>query len=100
MVHAGVFSATSHLLRAVAAGADPGDGRATVAAMKRLPAEDALFGRSTLLASGSVTHPMHLFQIKTPGESSGPWDLYRRLRTIPAGQAFRGAAASGCTMGD
>ncbi len=100
MVHAGVFSAVSHLLRAAAAGADPGDGRATVAAMKRLPAEDALFGRSTLLANGSVTHPMHLFQVKAPDQSSGPWDLYRRLRTIPAGQAFRSAAASGCAMGD
>lgn len=99
MVHAGVFSAMSHLLRAVAAGADPGDGRATVAAMKRLPAEDALFGRSTLLANGSVIHPMHLFQVKAPGQSSGPWDLYRRLRTIPAEQAFRNAAASGCAMG-
>ncbi len=98
MVHAGVFSATSHLLRAVGEGADPGDGRATIAAMKRLPAEDALFGRSTLLANGSVTHPMHLFQVKAPGQSFGPWDLYRLLRTIPAEQAFRGAAASGCTL--
>ena len=67
--------------------------------MKRLPAEDALFGRSTLLANGSVIHPMHLFQVKTPSESSGPWDLYRPLRTIPAEQAFRSAAASGCTAG-
>jgi branched-chain amino acid transport system substrate-binding protein len=99
MVHAGVFSAASHLLRAVAAGADPGDGRATVAAMKRLPAEDALFGRSALLANGSVAHPMHLFQVKAPDQSSGPWDLYRRLRTIPAEQAFRSAAASGCAPG-
>lgn len=99
MVHAGVFSATSHLLRAVAAGADPGDGRATVAMMKRLPAEDALFGRSTLLANGSVIHPMHLFQVKAPDQSTGPWDLYRRLRTIPAEQAFRSAAASGCATG-
>ncbi len=98
MVHAGVFSATSHLLRTVAAGANPSDGCATIAAMKRLPAEDALFGRSTLLANGSVTHPMHLFQVKAPGESSGPWDMYRRLRTIPADQAFRSAAASGCAM--
>ena len=98
MVHAGVFSAASHLLRAVAAGADPGDGRAVIAAMKRVPAEDLLFGRSTVLANGSVTHPMHLFQVKAPGESAEPWDLYRRLRTIPAEQAFRGVAASGCVL--
>ena len=95
MVHAGVFSAASHLLRAVAAGADPGDGRAVIAAMKRLPAEDALFGRGTVLANGSVPHPMHLFQVKAPGESTGPWDLYRRLRTVPAEQA---RPAPGCVL--
>ena len=96
MVHAGVFSAVSHLLRIVAAGAEPGDGAATIRAMIRTPAEDALFGSSTLLANGSVTHPMHLFQVKAPGQSSGAWDIYRRLRTIPAETAFRPAAESGC----
>ncbi len=98
MIHAGVFSAVSHLLRTVRGGADRSDGAATIAAMRRLPADDALFGRSTLLANGSVTHPMHLFRVKAPDESAGPWDIYRRLRTIPADQAFRTAAASGCRM--
>ena len=98
MVHAGVFSAVNHLLRTVAGGADSSDGAATIAAMKRLPAEDALFGYSMLLANGSVTHPMHLFHVKPPSQSTGPWDLYRRLRTIPAEQAFRTATASGCKL--
>lgn len=98
MVHAGVFSAVTHLLRTVAAGADPQDGAGTVAAMIRHPANDALFGRSMPLANGSVPHPMHLFQVKTPGESTGPWDIYRRLRTVPAEDAFRSAARSGCPL--
>ena len=95
MVHAGVYSATLHLLRAVAAGADPADGAATIAAMTRMPADDPLFGRSSVRADGGVSHPMHLFQVKAPGESQGPWDVYRPLRTIPANEAF--GSRPGCT---
>ncbi len=90
MVHAGVFSATAHLLRAVAAGADLADGAATIAAMKRLPASDALFGRSILRGDGGVSHPMHLFRVKTPAESREAWDIYHPLRTIAAEEAFAG----------
>ena len=95
MVHAGVFSAVNHLLRTVAAGADPAQGAATVAAMKRVPAEDALFGASEVRANGGVAHPMHLFRVKAPGESAGGWDFYQRLRTTPADQAFGRAAGCG-----
>ena len=95
MVHAGVYSATLHLLRAVAAGADPADGAATIAAMTRMPADDPLFGRSSPRPDGGVSHPMHLFQVKAPGESQGPWDVYRPLRTILANEAF--GSRPGCT---
>ena len=60
--------------------------------MKRLPAGDALFGRSELRANGSVAHPMHLFRVKAPGESRGAWDYYTPLRTTPASEAFAAAA--------
>ena len=91
LTHAGVYSATSHLLRAVAVGADPAQGAATIAAMKRLPAHDALFGDSTLRRDGGVSHPMHLFQVKAPGEQRGAWDYYRLIRTVSAEEAFRRA---------
>ncbi len=94
LVHAGVHSATAHLLRTVAAGADPADGAATVATMKRSPAEDALFGVSDLRADGSVAHPMHLFRVKPPEASTGAWDYYARVRTTPAAEAF--GPAAGC----
>ena len=89
LVHAGVYSTTSHLLRAVASGADPAQGAATIAAMKRLPAHDALFGRSVLRPDGGVSHPMHLVQVKAPAEQRAPWDYYRLLRTVPGEEAFR-----------
>ena len=98
-VHAGVYSAVLHLLRTVAAGADPGDGAATIAAMKRLPAEDPCFGRSALRGDGGVSHPMHLFRVKSPGDSRAAWDVYQPLRTVPAAEAFggRGAGCAGWT---
>jgi branched-chain amino acid transport system substrate-binding protein len=36
--------------------------------------------------------------VKTPAESRAPWDYYRRLRTIPAEQAFRPLSEGGCAM--
>ena len=82
MVHAGVYAATAHLLATVAAGADPAQGAATIAAMKRLPPAETLFP-ATIRPDGGVSHPMHLFRVKAPAASSGPWDLYQPLRTLP-----------------
>jgi branched-chain amino acid transport system substrate-binding protein len=96
MTHAGVYAATRHLLRAVAAGVSTASGRALVAAMKRLPVDDQVFEASMIRWNGSVAHPMHLFRIKAPGESGGEWDLYRYLRTIPADVAFGSPAEAGC----
>ena len=72
-------------------------GLEAVETMKRLPTDDDCFGPGTIRQDGRKLHSTCLFQVKTPGESTGPWDLYRRLRTIPPEQAFRSAAASGCT---
>ena len=99
MVQAGAYSAVTHYLKALASlpAAAQADGAAVVARMKSLPAEDALFGRSTVRANGSVAHDMHLFQVKAPGESAGAWDYYRKLRTVPAAEAF-GPPAAACTL--
>ncbi|HZX95727.1 MAG TPA: hypothetical protein VFE90_14485, partial [Myxococcales bacterium] len=34
-------------------------------------------------------HEMHVFRVKAPGESRGPYDYYERVATIPPAQAFR-----------
>lgn len=101
-LHAGAYSAATHYLKAVmAVGADraKADGRALVAEMKRLPAEDALFGRSEVRANGSVTHPMSLYQVKSPDESKYPWDFYKKIGVTPGDEAFRKLADSTCRMG-
>ena len=98
MTHAGVYAATRHLLRTIAAGASPRSGRGLIAAMKRLPADDQVFASTAIRWNGSVVHPMHLCRVKPPGESRGPWDLYRYLSTTAAAQAFGPAVASGCRL--
>ena len=60
------------------------DGKAVVAKMKAMPTDDKLFGKGTVRADGRKIHPMYLFEVKTPAELKGPWDLYKLRATIPA----------------
>ncbi len=100
-IHAGTYSAVLHYLRAAESlgiAAARADGAAVVARMKAMPTEDPLFGRGSIRADGRKIHDMHLFQVKAPEESRAPWDYYRRLRVIPAAEAFRPLAAGGCAL--
>jgi branched-chain amino acid transport system substrate-binding protein len=88
MVHAGVYAAVLHYLKAVEAGKTD-DGTKTVAKMKEIPTDDPLFGKGTIRADGRKIHPAYLFEVKKPAESKGPYDYYKLRTTIPAEQAFR-----------
>ena len=97
-MQAAMYSATMHLLKVVAGGADPADGRAVVAAMKALPTDDPLFGQGTIREDGRKMHPVYLFQTKTPAESKGEWDFYTILSAIAADKAFRPLADGHCAF--
>jgi branched-chain amino acid transport system substrate-binding protein len=43
---------------------------------------------------------MYLFRVKSPEESTGPWDYYELVATIPAEQAFRPLEEGGCPLVD
>jgi branched-chain amino acid transport system substrate-binding protein len=98
MVHAGVYSAVTHYLKAVEALKSDADGKAVVAKMKEMPTNDKLFGQGTVRADGRKIHPMYLFEVKKPSESKGPWDLYKLRATIPADEAFRPLSEGGCPL--
>ena len=98
MVHAGVYSAVTHYLKAVDALKSDGDGKAVVAKMKEMPTNDKLFGQGTVRADGRKIHPMYLFEVKKPSESKGPWDMYKLRATIPADEAFRPLSEGGCPL--
>ena len=98
MVHAGVYSAVTHYLKAVEALKSDADGKAVVAKMKELPTDDKLFGKGTVRADGRKIHPMYLVEVKKPTESKAPWDYFKVRATIPADEAFRPLSEGGCPL--
>jgi branched-chain amino acid transport system substrate-binding protein len=97
MVHAGVYSAVLHYLKAVEA-IKSDDGTKVVEQMKKMPTDDPLFGKGTVRADGRKVHPAYLVEVKKPSESKGPYDYYKVRATIPADQAFRPMADGGCPL--
>jgi len=97
MNHAGVYAGLLHYLKAVAATKSK-DAQTTMAWMKSNPTDDPLFGQGTIRPDGRKLHPMYLFEVKSPAESKGEWDVYKLLDTIPADQAFRPLAEGGCPL--
>jgi len=98
MVQAGVYSAITHYLKAVAARKSAVDGKAVVAKMKEMPTDDPLFGKGTIRVDGRKIHPVYLVEVKKPSESKGEWDYYKIRATIPADQAFRPLKDGGCSL--
>jgi branched-chain amino acid transport system substrate-binding protein len=102
MLHASAYAVTLHYLKAVAAmglEAARASGRAVVERMKQMPTEDDAFGRGAIRADGRGLFPAYLFEVKSPSERRGEWDLYRRLATIPAAEAVHPLGFEGCKLG-
>jgi branched-chain amino acid transport system substrate-binding protein len=97
-VHAGVYSAVLHYLKAVAALRSDADGKAVVAKMKEMPTDDPLFGRGSVRLDGRKIHQAYLFEVKKPGESRYVGDFYKLRSSIPAESAFRPLRDGGCPL--
>ena len=97
MIHAGVYSAVTHYLKAVEA-LKSDDGTKVVAKMKEMPTDDPLFGKGTVRVDGRKIHPAYLVEVKKPAESKAPWDYYKIRATIPAEQAFRPLDQGECPL--
>jgi branched-chain amino acid transport system substrate-binding protein len=97
-MHAGVYAAVLHYLKAVDKVGSPANGAAVVAAMKAMPTDDPLFGKGIIRVDGRKIHPMYLLQVKTPAESKSEWDVFKIIGTIPADKAFRPLNEGGCPL--
>src|SRR5438094_2539757 len=97
MIHAGVYSALTHYLKAVEA-LKSDDGTKVIAKMKETPTDDPLFGKGSIRVDGRKIHPAYLVEVKKPSESKGPWDYYKVRATIPADQAFRPLKDGACPL--
>jgi branched-chain amino acid transport system substrate-binding protein len=98
MSQAGVYSAVTHYLKAVAALKSAADGKAVVAKMKEMPTDDPLFGKGFIRADGRKIHPAYVFDVKTPAESKYPGDDYKLRATIPPDEAFRPMKDDNCPL--
>jgi branched-chain amino acid transport system substrate-binding protein len=99
--HACTYAAVLHYLKAAASLGDPAgktSGRAVVEAMKRIPTDDDCFGPGQVRADGQHIHPAFLFEVKQPADSTGPWDLYKLVQTLPPDQVWRPLTQGGCKM--
>jgi branched-chain amino acid transport system substrate-binding protein len=89
--HASSYSSTVHYLKAAQAvgGAEAKkSGRAVIAKMKAMPTDDDAFGNGAVRADGRGVFPAYLFEVKSPAESKGEWDLYKLVRTTPASEVL------------
>lgn len=97
MIQAGTYSAVTHYLKAIKA-AGTTEAGAVMAKMKAMPVQDFFTKHGIIREDGQHVHDMYLFQVKTPAESKGVWDLYKLVATIPGDQAFAPLSASRCSL--
>jgi branched-chain amino acid transport system substrate-binding protein len=97
MTQAGIYSATTHYLKAVqAAGTD--ETQAVMEKMRSTPIDDFFVKNGKIRDDGRMVHEMYLYEVKKPAESKGAWDYYKLVATIPADQAFQPLSESKCPL--
>jgi branched-chain amino acid transport system substrate-binding protein len=97
-MHAGMYSATAHLIKAVAQEKNASDGAKVVETMKAMPTDDPVFGKGQIRADGRHIHPMYLYQTKKPDESKGKWDVFKLVSTLAPNDVWRPLDKGGCPL--
>lgn len=93
---AATYASILHYLKAADA-AGSMDGPAVNARMRAMPVD--FFGRAgSIRPDGRVLYDLTLYQVKSPAESQYAWDYYKKVRDIPAAEAFRPLAEGGCPL--
>jgi branched-chain amino acid transport system substrate-binding protein len=97
MIQAGLYSATMHYLKAIEAiGTD--EAPKVVAQMRAVPINDFFATGGKIRIDGRMVHDMNLYEVKTPEQSKGEWDLYKLIATVPGDEAFRALDKGGCPL--
>jgi branched-chain amino acid transport system substrate-binding protein len=96
-LQAGVYSATTHYLQAIAkTGTNATE--PVMQAMRAAPVNDFYAHDGHIRVDGVMVHDMSLFRVKAPAESHYPWDYFQRIATIPGAQVFQPLAESKCPL--
>jgi len=95
-VQAADYSAASNYLKAVQL-AGTTDADKVMATLKSMKIDD-FYNKGQIRADGRMIHDMFLFQVKSPKESTTPWDYYKTVAKVPGDQAFTTPAESKCAL--
>jgi branched-chain amino acid transport system substrate-binding protein len=91
------YSAALQYLNAVkAVGSDDGD--KVLAQMKKTKVNDIYAKGGYIREDGSMIHDMYLMQVKTPAESTEPWDYYKVAEVFKGDSAWTTKAESKCAL--
>jgi branched-chain amino acid transport system substrate-binding protein len=96
-IQAGDYSAALNYLNAVkATGSDDSD--KVLAQMKKTKVNDIFAKGGFIRDDGRMVHDMYLMQVKTPKESTEPWDYYKVAETFKGETAWTTKAESKCAL--
>jgi branched-chain amino acid transport system substrate-binding protein len=96
-VQAGDYSAALNYLQAVkATGSDDAD--KVLAQLKKAKVNDVFAKNGYVRGDGRMVHDMYLMQVKTPAESTEPWDYYKVVQTFKGDEAWTTKAESKCPL--
>ena len=90
------YSATMNYLKAVKA-AGTTDGTKVMATLKSMKFDD-FYTKGSIRKDGRMIHDMYLYEVKSPKESTIPWDYYKMVAKVPGDQAFTTPAESKCSL--
>lgn len=96
-LQAGAYSAALHYLRAVQAGGTA-EAQPVLSAMRDTPVNDMYAQNGRILANNKMTFDLLLARVKAPDASRYPWDYLDVVARLPAEEAFRPVADSGCAL--
>ncbi len=96
-VQAGDYSAALEYLKAVkATGSDDAD--KVLAQMRKTKINDVFAKDGFIRGDGRMVHDMYLMQVKTPEQSTEPWDYYNVAQVIKGEAAWTSKADSKCAL--
>jgi branched-chain amino acid transport system substrate-binding protein len=91
------YSVAQFYLNAVKA-ANTDDGDKVNAQMRKAKVNDMYAKGGYVRADGTMVHDMFLMQVKTPAQSTTPWDYYNVVATTKGEEAFLTKAESKCAL--
>lgn len=95
-IQAADYSATMTYLKAVQA-AKTVDADKVMETLKKTPIDD-FYAKGMIRADGRFVHDMYLMQVKSPAESTQPWDYYKVVQKLKGEDVFTTKAESRCAL--